>query len=82
MQTGWPILRARCGCATAAMYSAACLLDFFWKESACGEAPGDAICESLGRLFGIEGPVSPAMRRRLARATVLAWTAHVRFSAA
>lgn len=80
--TAWPSLMATYGSPTAAIYSAACLLDFFWKESASGDAPGDAICRSLGRLFGVEGPMSAATRRRLARATVSAWIAHVRFNAA
>lgn len=78
----WPVVMLGYGSPTAAIYSAACLLDFFWKDAETGNPPADAIMKSLVQLFGVEAAAPALLRRKLAEATLRAWTAHVRFNAA
>ncbi len=78
----WPAVMLGYGSPTAAIYSAACLLDFFWNDAGTGKPPADALVQSLARLFGVKPAAPAATRSKLAEAALRAWTAHVRFNAA
>jgi len=62
----------------SSIYSAACLLHFFWDEVGTGLAPGNEIAETLGAILGVSGESGMRGRRELAGRIFHSWQCHLR----